>query len=140
MSYATLYSITGGLRKDNQDNPVLDEIPMSWYGSLTQNSGIIYCITYNSGIVYKSSDDGATWSSLSLPSFDTTNLAVGLYFDESAAPTRYIYFATTHAIYMWKEGYEASAREIYSTNGTILLQVSSKQYDAYIRVHANSDH
>jgi len=100
---------------------VLDLIPMSWYGSLTQGTGIVYCIFFNSGNVYKSSDDGSTWSRLVLP-FDTTNPAVGLYLDEGSATARYIYLATSHGIYMWKEGFEGDARQIYSSNGTILLQ------------------
>ena len=60
--------------------------------------------------------------SLDLP-FDTSNPSVGFYLDETAAATgRFIYFATSHGIYMWKEGQEADAREIYASDGTILLQ------------------
>ena len=106
---------------DSEGNPVLDEIPLSWYGSLVRDSGIIYCAVFGSGNLYKSSDDGATWSLLSLL-FDTTNLAVGLYLDESLVTSRYIYFATSHGIYMWKEGFEAYARAIYTTDGSTPLQ------------------
>jgi len=113
-------NITGGTRQDSEGNPVLDEIPMSWYGSLTQNSGIIYCTVFGSGNIYKSSDDGLNWTRLSLP-FNSTNPAVGLYFDESAgSAARYIYFATSRAIYMWKEGFEGDAREVYVSDPNLL--------------------
>lgn len=113
-------SVTGGIRQDSDGNTVLDEIPMSWYGSLTQGSGIVYCTVFGSGNVYKSPDDGASWSRLDLP-FDTTKKSTGLYFDESSA-TAYLYLATSHGIYMWKEGFEGDARVIYASDGTILLQ------------------
>ena len=101
---------------------MLDYIPNSWYGSLSQGSGVVYCTVFGSGRLFKSSDDGASWVSLDLP-FDTSNPSVGFYLDETAAATgRFIYFATSHGIYMWKEGQEADAREIYASDGTILLQ------------------
>ena len=117
-----LRSITGGTRQDYKGNPVLDEIPMSFYGSLTENSGKVYCIVFGSANVYRSPDDGSTWSRLNLP-FDTSNAAVGsLYLDESSATATYIYLATSHGIYMWKEGSESDARAIYTSDGTIFIQ------------------
>ena len=41
-------NITGGTRVDHLGNPVLDEIPKQFYGSLVQNSGLVYCSTFNS--------------------------------------------------------------------------------------------
>lgn len=113
--------ITGGTRVDSQGNAVLDEIPLSWYGSLVQSSGIVFCIMFESASVYRSDDDGATWSLLNIPIDMTGQVAVGLYLDESAAPTRHIYFATSHAIYMWEDGMEANMRTIYAAS-SILLQ------------------
>jgi len=116
-------SVTGGSRDDNQGNPALDWIPMAWYGSLTENSGAVYCIVFGSGNVYSSADDGASWSRLVLPlAVDITHPSVGLYLDESSSAT-YIYFATSRGIYMWEEGSEENtAREIYASDGTTFLQ------------------
>ena len=114
-------NITGGTRVDHLGNPVLDEIPKQFYGSLVQNSGLVYCSTFNSGKVFKSSDDGLNWSQLSLLPFNTTNLAVGLFLDEISSPTRYIYFATTAGIYMWKDGHEADARQIHTMDGSTTI-------------------
>ena len=113
--------ITGGSKTDSHGNTVLEEIPKQFVGSLVQNSGLVYCTTFNSGKVYKSSDDGLNWSQLNLP-FETGDLAVGLYLDESSSPTRYIYFATSQGIYMWKDGSEMDARQIYSTDGASSIQ------------------
>jgi hypothetical protein len=136
-------SITGGTRANSQGYdvlPILDKIPMSWYGSLVQDSGIIYCTFYYSGSIYKSIDDGETWEEVTTLPFDTTNPAVGLYFDESSAPTsRYIYFATTHGIYMWKEGFESDAREIYTATNLLQSFTGSRTEDTLMLSFVDTD-
>lgn len=115
-------NVTGGSRVDRYGNSALESIPKQWTGSLVPNSGILYVTMFGTGMVYRSNDDGATWSSVSSLPHNTSNEAVGLYLDESALPERYVYFATTQEIIMWKEGEESQARTVWTSDGTALLQ------------------
>ena len=113
--------VTSGGRVNSHNEPLLDLVPMSWYPSLIQNSGIVYVTFFASGKVYRSENDGSSWEEIIVP-YNVTNESVGLYLDESASPDRYVYHATTHGIFMWKEGEENKAREIWTSDGTVLLQ------------------
>ena len=114
-------NITGGTRVDYVGGPVLDHVPMQWTGSLIENSGFVYVTCYETGHIYKSIDDGGNWTYVDVP-FNNTNPAVGIFLDETSATTRYIYFATSHGVFMWKDGEESEAREIWAPDGNMLLQ------------------
>ena len=114
-------NITGGTRVDYVGNPVLDHVPMQWTGSLIENSGFVYVTCYETGHIYKSMDNGGNWTYVDVP-FNNTNPAVGLFLDEASASTRYIYFATSHGVFMWKDGEESQAREIWASDGNMLLR------------------
>ena len=114
-------NVTGGMLTDSEGNPALDYVPLQWVGSLLETSDIMFATMHDGGGIYRSSDNGLNWSKVSLP-FNDTNIATGLFFDQSSSPPQ-LYFATSHGIFMWEDGEEASAREIWRpTNDETLIK------------------
>lgn len=116
----TPIDITGGSLTDNDGNPALDYIPHQFVGSLLPSSDVMFATMNSGGGVYRSSNNGLDWAKVILP-FNDTNEATGLYFDQSSSPAQ-VYFATSHSIFMWEDGQESQARQIWSPSEGTLIQ------------------
>mmetsp|Transcript_33846 Transcript_33846/g.40556 ORF Transcript_33846/g.40556 Transcript_33846/m.40556 type:complete len:790 (+) Transcript_33846:2-2371(+) len=114
--------ITDGEGLTSDGKPKLDYIPKQWVGSMILNSRYMLVTTIGGGI-YRSTDDGETWSKVPIPD-SHAEPSVGLYLDESISPA-IIYSGTEHGIYLWQDGAEESARQILSVDASTSAKLMS---------------
>mmetsp|Transcript_2777 Transcript_2777/g.4055 ORF Transcript_2777/g.4055 Transcript_2777/m.4055 type:complete len:532 (-) Transcript_2777:2424-4019(-) len=123
-------NVTGGSEISSDGKPLLDSNPKQWVTSLQNNSGYVL-VSVHEGL-YRSLDDGLTWSEVPVPS-SHTNSPRGLFLDESIDPPL-VFMGTPSGIYIWQDGDEVNARQVWNASESPLLSFSGGRTDNSGRV------